>query len=175
MIPTLRTERLTLAPATAGDLDAILALWTDPDVRRYRWDDRVVSREKAAAVLDDVIAISEDGLGLWIVRVEGEDAVAGCVGLRPTPAPGVEPLVAFHPRYRGHGYATEALRALLDHAFGTLGFRWLSAIVDEPNEASARLVERLGFRRTEMVMGRKNLLLGYVLYASDWHRPDPRP
>jgi RimJ/RimL family protein N-acetyltransferase len=176
MIPILRTERLTLSPATAGDLDALLALWTDPDVRRYLWDDRVVSRDEAAEVLDDCIAISEDGLGLWIVRAGDEDAVAGCVGLRPTPEPGVEPLAAFHPRYWGRGYATEALRALLDYAFGTLGFRWLTAIVDEPNEASARLVERLGFRRTEMAMGQKNLLLGYVLEAPDPSPgPDPRP
>jgi [ribosomal protein S5]-alanine N-acetyltransferase len=166
MSPTIRTERLTLTPATRDDLDALLALWRDPDVRRWLWDDQEVSREKAASVLDSAIAVSHQGVGMWTVRVGDEDALAGYVGLRPTtPSALVEPQAAFHPGYRRRGYATEALRALLDHAFGTLDLPWATAIVEEPDEVSARLVERLGFRRTEMVMGSRNVLLGYVLEA----------
>jgi ribosomal-protein-alanine N-acetyltransferase len=166
MIPTIQTERLTLSPATAGDLDALLALWTDPDVRRFLWDDREVSREEASEVLEECVALSEDGLGLWIVRVGDEDALAGCVGLRPAdPPPQIEPLAAFHPAHWGSGYATEALRALLDHAFATLGLPELAATVDVPNDASRRLVERLGFRRTEEVRGPKHRMIRYALKA----------
>jgi hypothetical protein len=35
-------------PFASEDLDALHALWTDPDVRRYLWDDIVISRERAA-------------------------------------------------------------------------------------------------------------------------------
>jgi len=175
MIPTIETGRLTLSPAAAGDLDALLELWREPEVRRYLWNDRELSREKAAGILDGAIAASEHGAGLWTVRVGDDDALAGCVGLRPTEQPAIEPLAAFHPRHWGRGYATEALGALLDHAFGTLGLAWLSAIVAEPDTGSARLLERLGFRRTEMAMGQKHLLIAYALAAPDWHRPPPRP
>ena len=171
MSPTIRTERLTPTPVTRGDLDALLALWRDPDVRRYLWDDQEVSRAKAARILDSAIAVSDQGVGMWTVRVGDEDALAGYAGLRPTPASVVEPRAAFHPGYRRRGYATEALGALLDHAFRTLGLPWATAIVEEPDLASARLVERLGFRRTEMVMGRRHLLLGYVLEAPETPAP----
>ncbi|HEU4452238.1 MAG TPA: GNAT family N-acetyltransferase [Longimicrobium sp.] len=167
MSPTIRTERLTLTPVTRDDLDALLALWRDPDVRRYHWGDQEVPRKKAARILDSAIAVSDQGIGMWAVRVGDEDALAGYVALRPTPAPGVELVAAFNPGYRRRGYATEALRALLGHAFGTMGFRWLTAIVGEPDEAGVRLVERLGFRRTEMVMGRRHLLLGYLVEAPE--------
>jgi RimJ/RimL family protein N-acetyltransferase len=166
MIPTIRTERLTLAPATDADLDALLALWTDPDVRRFLWDDREISRDEAAGVLADCISASEDGLGLWTVRVGDEDALAGCVGLLPAnPPPGTEPLAAFHPRHWGSGYATEALRALLDHAFATLRLPALVAAVDVPNAASQTLVERLGFHRVEEIQGPKYRMIRYALAA----------
>ena len=45
------------------------------------------------------------------------------------------------------GYMSEALRALLDYAFGTLGLERMEADVDPRNEASLGLLERLGFVR----------------------------
>jgi RimJ/RimL family protein N-acetyltransferase len=168
MIPTIETERLTLSPVTAGDLDALLELWRDPDVRRFLWDDREVAREEASEVLDACTALGEDGLGLWTVRIRENDALAGCVGLRPAETPPqIEPLAAFHPVHWGSGYATEALRAVLDHAFATLALPELVAAVDVPNEASRRLVERLRFRRTEEVRGPKYEMIRYALPAPD--------
>lgn len=47
----------------------------------------------------------------------------------------------------GHGYATEAVRAVLDLAFGTYGLHRVAAQLDPRNTASARLCERVGMRR----------------------------
>jgi len=46
-LPVLRTPRLVLVPFAPEDLDALHALWTDEHVRRYLWDDIVISRERA--------------------------------------------------------------------------------------------------------------------------------
>lgn len=51
------------------------------------------------------------------------------------------------PRRQGHGYATEAVRAVLDHLFRVRGLHKVSAECDARNVASARVLERLGFTR----------------------------
>jgi RimJ/RimL family protein N-acetyltransferase len=52
-----------------------------------------------------------------------------------------------HPDHTGHGYATEAVRELLDIAFNELQLRRVTAACFAANEASWRLMERLGMRR----------------------------
>lgn len=176
MLPTLTTERLTLTPAAPDDLDALWALWTDADVRRFLWDDRAVTREEAAGVLDDCLAAAADGLGLWTVRAHGDDALAGCVGLLPAnPPPGVGPLVALHPSRQHRGYAAEALRAVLGHAFATLRLPELVATVDVPNQASHRMVERLGFRRSGERQGPRYPMLLYTLPGPIGNPPGRSP
>ncbi len=96
-----------LRPARAADLDALWPLWTDPDVRRFLWDDRVIGREEAQATLEDCLALA--------------------------------------PRIWHHGYALEALRALLEHASTTLGLTRLAGVTDVPNVASDRMLRRAGF------------------------------
>jgi RimJ/RimL family protein N-acetyltransferase len=49
--------------------------------------------------------------------------------------------------YQGRGYATEAVRALLDYGFRTLGLHRVVAVTDARNDAAARLLQRIGMRR----------------------------
>jgi len=63
-LPSLRTERLILRPWTLQDVDALHLLWTDPDVRRYLWDDVVISRERAVgAVRAHFQSVATRGIG----------------------------------------------------------------------------------------------------------------
>ncbi len=59
----------------------------------------------------------------------------------------------FHPDRWGHGYATEAVSALLATAFGQWGVRLVTAHCDPENTASWRLLERVGFTRVELLRG----------------------
>ena len=59
-------------------------------------------------------------------------------------------------RYWGHDYAGEAARALLEWGRDTLGIRRFIAQCDSENDASWRLMERLGMRRISLLGGRKN-------------------
>src|SRR3546814_16186082 len=54
-----------------------------------------------------------------------------------------------HPDFEGRGYATEAVRALIEFCFATLGMRPVTAYCFEANEPSWRLMDRLGMRREE--------------------------
>jgi RimJ/RimL family protein N-acetyltransferase len=53
----------------------------------------------------------------------------------------------FHPDYGGQGFASEAVGALLDVAFGTYHFHRVTARIDARNLASLRLAERVGMRQ----------------------------
>ena len=46
-LPILRTPRLTLQPYRLDDIDLLHQLWTTPEVRRYLWDDIVITRQRA--------------------------------------------------------------------------------------------------------------------------------
>ncbi|HEX8183557.1 MAG TPA: GNAT family N-acetyltransferase, partial [Blastocatellia bacterium] len=64
--PVIETTRLRLRPFTPGDLDDLHRLWVDPAVRKYLWDDEVITREQAASVIDESCSLFDaDGFGLW--------------------------------------------------------------------------------------------------------------
>ena len=58
--------------------------------------------------------------------------------------------------YWGHGYATEAARALLEWGRDSLGIRRFIAQCDSENAASYHVMERLGMKRVSLLGGRKN-------------------
>ena len=163
MQPTLTSPRLALRPVQPSDVDALWSLWTDPDVRRFLWDDRSITRDEATATSADCLALSDAGLGLWMIQVQGrsgsssgapDTSATGCAGLLPVSTAAeyeprlaglVEPLVALAPNVWGQGYATEALTTLLAYATSTLGLSQLAGVTDVPNVASDRMLRRAGF------------------------------
>ncbi|WP_192498989.1 GNAT family N-acetyltransferase [Skermanella pratensis] len=159
-------------PATSADLDDLLNLLNTPGVRRYLCDDTEVTREHAGVLLAGSVASWPDGLGLWTIRTH-DGARLGYGGLGPVSstaaaaaprfAGAIEPVIALAPEHWGLGYATEALAAIVTHAFGTLALKRLVALVDEPNIASHRLVSRLGFVPGIMVAGPRHRLRTYIL------------
>ena len=55
------------------------------------------------------------------------------------------------PEFQGRGYATEAIRALVDYAFGTLGAEIVRAHASAANASSIRVAEKVGMRLVERV------------------------
>jgi RimJ/RimL family protein N-acetyltransferase len=143
----LHTRRTMLRPLGPADLAAMHTMWTDADVRRFLWDDQVISRDVAAAVL---LTSSRDfahhGFGLWAIHEQTSGALVGFCGLRETAAGPPELLYGLLPAWWGRGLATEAAQAVLSYAFTTLGVGEIVAATDVPNTASVRVMERLGMR-----------------------------
>lgn len=143
----LDTERLRLTPFTLGHLDALHALWTDPEVRRYLWDDEVISRERATEVITDSERnFAERGYGFWamLLREEG-DALVGFCGFRVF-EDGGEPelLCGVLPRHWGKGLVSEAGHAVIRDGFERCDFTRIIAATDTPNQPSVRVMQRLG-------------------------------
>ena len=159
-LPALRTARLFLEPFAAADLDALHALWTDADVRRYLWDDLVIPRERAAETLRDALATAErEGIGHWTLREEAGGAVIGDAGFQLVPGTSeVELMGCLRKLFWGRGLAAEAMRCVLDYLWQTTSHPRVYARTDPPNERSLRLMERLGMHRES-----SGTLITYVL------------
>ena len=154
-MPELRTLRLRLTPCALDDVGFLHRLWTDAHVRRFLWDDRVIGRDEAAAVVEaSMESFPRHGFGMWVVHAE---APIGFCGLRHfgEPPDDVEVLYGLLPAHWGRGLATEAARAVLLAGFDR-GLPRIFAGADPPNVASIQVMERLGMRfaETRVIDGR---------------------
>ena len=143
----LATARLQLLPISLDDAQDLLKLWTNKEVRRYLWDNRIIPLETVRTIIDDSEAFfAETGSGMFGVRLSGEsDEIIGFCGNRPFEGTGeVELLYGIHPDYWSRGIGTEAARAVLSHGIRECGFHRVIAATDTPNQRSVKVLQRLG-------------------------------
>lgn len=147
---TLHTPRLLLRPLTAADAAAIADYRDDPEVARYQSWDRY--READALAMIDSLADTGPGTpGAWFqwgITERSSGALLGDCGLKTLEDPRLG-LVGYTlgRAHQGRGLATEAMRAVIELAFGRLAMHRLAASVDLENLRSLALLERLGWRR----------------------------
>ena len=147
----IRTARLSLRPVTADDLDDVFAWQRRPEV--VRWMDGAGPRTREQSRVSVLAMSGEDAL-----RAEGDcltsavtddSGVIGIVELvwRSEANRTAELGYVFHPGHGGRGLATEAATAVLDWGFDEFGLHRVYARCHSRNEASVRLLTRLGMRR----------------------------
>ena len=150
----LSTERLVLRPVMADDHAAVLAHWTQPDVRRFLFDGAALSGVEVAETIDESIGdFAARGFGVWLIELGSATGLIGTAGLRPLGSSGLEIFYSLAPGAWGHGYATEAARAVVEYGLGPLGLPEVLAEVDEGNAASVAVVKRLGMTPYAVVPG----------------------
>jgi RimJ/RimL family protein N-acetyltransferase len=139
------TERLTFRCWRLNDVAFARALFGDSRVTALvggPFDDAQI-----AARLDFELANQRDhGFSYW--PVFADDVFVGCCGLKPRGPEMPELGFYFLPAYQGRGYASEAARGVIAHAFDVLGAKALFAGHHPDNVASQRTLEKLGFRYT---------------------------
>jgi RimJ/RimL family protein N-acetyltransferase len=170
MSDEVRTERLVLRPMQPQDARALHAILSDPETMRH-WstlphESLAVTEAWVAKTIASVAAGEADD------RVVLRDGVViGKVGLWK----GDEIGVILSRNCWGRGYATEALRAMIERAFSR-GMPRIVADIDPRNLASTRLFETLGFRHTGFAKATFQLgevwadSLYLTLTPEDWSR-----
>ena len=173
----LKSERLSLAPLAASDLDLAIEMFTSPAVTRYAGG--VMSPVDIGRELPTWTKRGGDGcIGVWSVsdRETGEKYGSGC--LLPMPIhesdtewdrviPGVMPDGDVEVGYFlkesawGRGYATEICRRLIRFAFESTDLDEVVATFDDDNAASKRVLEKSGLSER----GRR---MAYGQDAPDW-------
>ncbi|MEZ5407770.1 MAG: GNAT family N-acetyltransferase [Acidimicrobiales bacterium] len=146
------TARLSLRPVGPDDLDGLCRLNADPEVMRFILDGSTLDREQTAARL---VAMrehwQEHGYGIFGLWWRSTDEFVGWAGVAtPTFLPEVMPAVEIGWRllqqWWGRGVATEAARDVLGFAFDDIGLDRLVSIRHVDNDASGRVMAKLGFQ-----------------------------
>ena len=148
--PTLHTERLTLRPFADADAGGLFELHSNAFVLRY-WDSPPWTEPaRAERFVSMCRQMADDGTGARLAMDRASDGafIGWCS------------LTRWNPDYRsaslgyclgdaawGHGYATEAARAVLQWGFDTLDLNRVQADTDTRNVASARVLDKVGFVR----------------------------
>ena len=148
-MPPPPTARVAFRTWTAEDLPLACELWGDPRVTALiggPFDDAAVRRRLHAEIETE----RRHGIQYWPIFNAASGAHLGCCGLRPRDLARGVLEIGFHlrPEASGRGLATEAARAVIDHALGTLRAAALFAGHHPENHASRRLLLGLGFAYT---------------------------
>jgi RimJ/RimL family protein N-acetyltransferase len=152
--PLLRGTRLHLRAQRVDDVPALFAVYSEPAVMRY-WSCPPFERiEQAQEMFERNDRSGHAGESLpWAIALNAvdarhvDDALIGTCSLFAIDATHRRAMIgyALARAHWGKGYAQEALRLALDHAFGALALNRIEADIDPRNVGSVRLIERLGF------------------------------
>lgn len=146
------TERLRLRRSVPEDAEEISAYRSDPKVNRYQGWERT-DPDGVRAEIREMAARTpgEPGWVQYSVLEREGGRLVGDVGLAPAEGePGVIRVgYTISPAFQGHGYATEAVGALVDLAFERLGAEVVRAHADADNTPSHRVAEKVGMRLVE--------------------------
>jgi RimJ/RimL family protein N-acetyltransferase len=147
------TERLVLRRSRPEDAEAIAAYRSDPEVHRYQGWERT-DAEGVRAEIVEMMGRASGAPGGWIQFSVEERETGGLVGDIGLSLADGEPGVikvgyTMSPAFQGRGYATEAVGALIDYAFDTLGADTVRAYASAENIASIRVAEKVGMQLVE--------------------------
>ena len=177
MYPVLETPRLRLRPLEDADAPALFAIFADPEAMRYWARPAMTDTAEVEALLREIRSYAEkETLFQWGIARRDDDLVIGTCTLFRINREHRRGEVGYIVRRElwGGGVATEAMTALLDHAFGTMTLHRIEADIDPRNASSIRLVERLGFRKEGhlrerfFVAGEIQDSVIYGLLAPEW-------
>jgi RimJ/RimL family protein N-acetyltransferase len=145
----IETERLLLRPFTVDDAQFVLTLLNEPSFLRYIGDKSVRDLESACDYLVNgpMASYERNGFGLCLLELKDSRVPMGMCGLlkrEELPEPDIG--FALLPDFWSKGFAFEAATAVLQDARQRLDIQRVLAITSLDNEASIKLLERLGFR-----------------------------
>jgi len=137
--------------ARPNDLNQLMEVFGDPVAMRYIGPEpRAFTRDEVTERIERARTFQRDlGMSLWACERLDTGEVIGDCGLVPVERKGPEIEIGYRlaRRHWSQGFATEAARAALDHAFGPLGLERVIAVTHPENLASRRVCEKIGMRR----------------------------
>lgn len=150
----LETARLTLRKLSLDDAPFILRLVNEPSWLEFIGDKGVRNLDDARRYLrEGPLGMYERyGFGLYMTQVKQSGAQIGMCGLiKRDQLPDVDIGFALFPQFWGRGYAHEAAAGVLEHGRRAFGLERIVAITSPHNDASIKVLERIGLRFERMI------------------------
>lgn len=163
----LETERLFLREITEDDAAFILELINAPKFHQYIGDRGVRTVEDARPYIAEKFTKNYDalGYGLYMVCLKDGTPIGNCGFVLRDTLPGPDLGFAFLPEFEGKGYGVESAKAVMEYGRNTLGFADVYAITTLDNDASGRLLEKVGFEYQEAIKNGNEKLKVYLSKA----------
>lgn len=154
VLTVIETDRLILRYLSTADQEFILALLNDPAFLRFIGDRGVRSLEDARKYITNgpMEMYARLGFGLYLVELKDGSIPIGLCGLiKRDGLNDVDIGFAFLPNYRSQGYAYEAAAATMAYGKDVINLQRIVAITSPDNEASGKLLEKLGMRFEKVI------------------------
>ena len=150
----LETERLIVRRLSLDDAEFILALVNEPSFLRWIGDKKVRNIEDAKQYLlnGPIASYERHGFGQYLVQQKEPATPIGMCGLikrEELPDPDIG--FAFLPAFWSRGFAFEAASAVMNYGRETLKLKRIVAITNPDNDASIKLLQRLGMKFEQLI------------------------
>jgi RimJ/RimL family protein N-acetyltransferase len=168
-LKVIETDRLILRKLSVDDAGFILELVNDPSWLKFIGNKDVKTIEDARSSISNkyVEMYNRLGFGLYLTELKDKRVPIGICGLIKRDAlEDVDLGFAFLPDFRGQGYAYEAAAATMEYGKNVLGLNRIAAITSQGNDASIKLLEKLGFQFEKIVELSKDSE-GVMLFATE--------
>jgi RimJ/RimL family protein N-acetyltransferase len=161
----LETDRLLLREFVLEDVEEFFRMVSDPDVTRYTGDGGKTLEEARKGLEERLFRdYRKYGYGRWAAVDKPSGKVIGFAGLKYLDEVAEVDLgYRFFKEYWGQGLATEASRAILAYGFDTLQLKRIIGIADIENEASLRVLEKVGFKFEKFTTYRGHEVAWYAI------------
>jgi RimJ/RimL family protein N-acetyltransferase len=150
----LETKRLVLRKLSVDDAEFVLELLNEPSFLRYIGDKGVRNLDDAGQYIVNgpVASYERNGFGLYLVKLKPNGTPIGISGLvKRDTLPDADIGFAFLPAYWSQGYAFESAAAVMNYAREALGLTRIVAITSPDNDASAKLLGKIGLRFERLI------------------------
>ena len=177
IFPRLETGRLVLREIVPADAEDLFHIFSDEETMRY-WSCRpYTSVDQAHRLIEALAKVRFADAGInWAITLRGDERLIGKCGYNEWRKAHRRGDISYilSPEHRGKGIVSEALGAMLDYGFDHMNLHSVEAGVTPGNDASTRMLQRLGFRLEGHL--RENFLtdrgfvdsLIYSLLRRDW-------
>lgn len=176
--PFLIGQRLYLRPVELDDVDRLAGWLNDPAVRRFLHRNAPLNRVAEERFVRERLSGGDAGDdAVLVIALREDDRPIGTVGLHPDPETwrAAELGIAIgEAECWGRGFGPEAIRVLLDHAFGELGLNRVGLRVFASNERARAAYQKVGFveegvqRQGHFTGGRAVDVVWMAVLAQEW-------
>lgn len=148
LITELHTERLHLRKMKISDSPSLFKIWSDPEVTRFMNIDCFTDENQAKDMINLLDELSQDNKAIRfsIIETDSNEIIGSC-GYDSLDFENAKAEIGFDiaRAFWGRGYASEAIRSLLDNAFSALKLNRIEAQLEPENVNSIKVLQKLNF------------------------------
>ncbi|WP_211237431.1 GNAT family N-acetyltransferase [Paucisalibacillus globulus] len=163
--PILYTTRLKLIEIESGHAESIFDILSKDEVTKYYGRESMESVEEAKELVNHFQMLFQSGRGIrWGIVWKDRNEFIGTIGIHNYAAQVNRAEIGFelHPEQWRKGILTEAIACVLEYCFVEMGIHRMGAVTFPGNEASNKLLEKVGFTQ-------EGLLRGYLFQNGKYH------